>query len=184
MVASARDRAGRNSDRANNWAHGFTQEAEVMDMGTTETKGNVPARSAQQDVGMPTWWDRFWAWPNFPQMRRFFEEDDMRVEEFVDDDKLVVRAELPGIDPERDVEINVRDHSLRIRAERHQEHREDEGGRYHSEFHYGTFTRIVPLSSSVSETDVKASYRDGILEVRVPIDEKDATAKKIPIERG
>jgi HSP20 family protein len=117
-------------------------------------------------------------------MRRFFDEDDMRVEEFVDDDKLVVRAELPGIDPDRDIEIDVRDHTLRIRADRRQEVHDAEGGRYHSEFHYGSFTRMVPLASSVSEKDVKASYRDGILEVRVPIDKKEAKTKKIPIERG
>ena len=151
---------------------------------TPQSKQNVPARSTQQDLGMPTWWDRFWAWPSFPQMRRFFEEDDMRVEEFVDEDKLVVRAEIPGIDPDRDVEIDVQDHSLRIRAERRQEQHNDEGGRYHSEFHYGTFTRIVPLASSVSEQDVKATYRDGILEVRVPIDKKDATTNKIRVERS
>jgi HSP20 family molecular chaperone IbpA len=94
---------------------------------TPQSKQNVPARSTQQDIGMPTWWDRFWAWPNFPQMRRFFEEDDMRVEEFVDDDKLVVRAEIPGIDPDRDVEVDVQDHSLRIRAERRAERHADEG---------------------------------------------------------
>jgi len=151
---------------------------------TTQNKENLPARSSQQDIGMPTWWDRFWAWPNFPQMRRFFEEDDMRVEEFIEGDQLVVRAELPGIDPDHDVDIAVRDHSLQIRAERRREEHGDEGGRYHSEFHYGTFTRIVPLSSAVSEKDVKASYRDGILEVRVPVDHNDAKANKIPIERA
>jgi HSP20 family protein len=153
-------------------------------MTLVQNNENVPARSTQQGIGMPTWWDRFWAWPNFPQMRRFFEEEDMRVEEFVDEDQLVVRAEMPGIDPDRDVEIDIRDHALRIRAERRQEERHEEDGRYRSEFHYGTFTRVVPLSRSVSEEDVKASYRDGILEVRVPIDEKGAEAKKIPVERG
>ena len=154
-------------------------------MTTSQSRGNAPAPSNRQDVGLPTWWDRFWAWPNFPQMRRFFEEDDdMRVEEFVEDDKLIVRAELPGIDPDRDVEIDVRDHSLRIRAERRQEERRDENGRFHSEFHYGTFTRIIPLATTVSEKDVKASYRDGILEIRVPVDKKDAKAKRITIERG
>jgi len=151
---------------------------------TMQNNENVPTRSRQEDIGMPTWWDRFWAWPNFPQMRRFFEEDDMRVEEFVDEDKLVVRAEMPGIDPDRDVEIDVQDHSLRIRAERRHEQHGNDAGRYHSEFHYGTFTRAVPLSTSVSDKDVKASYRDGILEVRVPIDQKGGKAKKIPIERG
>jgi HSP20 family protein len=150
---------------------------------THQSKQDV-AHSTQQDVGMPTWWDRFWAWPNFPQMRRFFEEDDMRVEEFVDDDKLVVRAEIPGIDPDRDLDIDVQDHALRIRAERRQEQHGNQAGHFHSEFHYGTFTRIVPLSSTVGEKDVKATYRDGILEVRVPIDKKSSATKKIPIEHS
>ena len=118
-------------------------------------------------------------------MRRFFEddEDELRVEEFMEDDKLVVRAELPGIDPDRDVDIDIRDHSLRIRAERRQEEHKEVRGGYRSEFHYGTFTRTIPLASAASENDVKASYRDGILEVRVPIDQTEAQAKKIAIER-
>ena len=151
-------------------------------MTTSESKVKTPATRTRRDVEFPTWWDRFWTWPSVQQMRRFFDEDDMRVEEFVDNDRLVVRAELPGIDPDRDIEIDVHDHTLRIRAERRQEEHDEDDGRYHSEFHYGTFTRLVPLASSVSEKDVKASYRDGILEVRVPIDKKDAKAKKIPIE--
>jgi HSP20 family protein len=141
---------------------------------------------ARRELDVPTWWDRFWSWPAFPAMRRFFEEGEepLRVEEFVEDDKLVVRAELPGIDPDRDVDIEIRDRSLRIRAERRQEQRTEEGGRYRSEFRYGTFTRVIPLASDVKEEDVKASYRDGILEVRVPIDQKDAQARKIEIQRG
>jgi HSP20 family protein len=80
-------------------------------------------------------------------MRRFFEddEDELRVEEFLEDDKLVVRAELPGIDPDRDVDIDIRDHSLRIRAERRQEQRKEERGGFRSEFHYGTFTPRHPV---------------------------------------
>ena len=138
---------------------------------------------ARREVGMPTWWDRFWTGPT--PMRRFFEDDldELRVEEFMEDDKLIVRAELPGIDPDRDVDVDIRDHSLRIRAERRQEERKEVRGGYRSEFHYGTFTRTIPLAAAASEKDVKASYRDGILEVRVPIDPTEAQAKKIAIER-
>ena len=100
----------------------------------------------------------------------------------VGDDKLIVRAELPGIDPDRDVDVDIRDHSLRIRAERRQEERKEVRGGYRSEFHYGTFTRTIPLAAAASEKDVKASYRNGILEVRVPIDQTEAQAKKIAIE--
>ena len=106
-----------------------------------------------------------------------------RVEEFVDDNEMVVRAELPGIDPERDVEITVTDNSLRIRAERREESRDDAEG-YRSEFFYGLFERILPPPAGVNEEQVRATYRDGILEVRVPIDEQRAEAKRIPVERS
>ena len=102
----------------------------------------------------------------------------------MEDDQLIVRAELPGIDPDRDVVIDIRDHSLRIQAEGRQEERKEERGGFRSEFHYGRFTRVFPLAGAASEKDVKASYRDGIVEVRVPIDQKEAQAKKIPVERG
>ena len=45
----------------------------------------------------------------------------MRVEEFVDGDELVIRAEMPGIDPDNDVQVHVRNHLLELRAERKQE---------------------------------------------------------------
>ncbi|MBV8950616.1 MAG: Hsp20/alpha crystallin family protein [Actinobacteria bacterium] len=105
-----------------------------------------------------------------------------RVEEFVENKEMVVRAELPGLDPDRDVEITVNDNSLRIRAERREESRDDADG-YRTEFRYGLFERIVPLPAGVNEEQVRASYKDGILEVRVPIDEKRAEAKRITVER-
>ena len=132
----------------------------------------------------PSLWDRLMAWPAMSEMRRFFDEGDLRVEEFVDNDKLVVRAELPGIDPDRDIDIDIRDHTLRIRAERRAQERKQEGGYYRSEFRYGTFSRMIPLAVATTEQDVKASYHDGILEVRVPIDKSESRATKVPIEHS
>jgi HSP20 family protein len=106
-----------------------------------------------------------------------------RVEEFVEGNEMVVRAELPGIDPERDVEITVNDNSLRIRAERREEQRDESEG-YRTEFFYGLFERILPLPAGVDEEQVRATYRDGILEVRVPIDQQRAEAKRITVDRG
>jgi HSP20 family molecular chaperone IbpA len=80
-----------------------------------------------------------------------------------------LRAELPGIDPEKDVEITVDDGVLTVKAERREEKKE--GGR--SEFRYGSFARSVTLPAGADEENVAASYRDGILEVRTPI--KEAT---------
>jgi HSP20 family protein len=122
---------------------------------------------------------------DWPRFRTSFTDsaETMRVEEFTDGDDAVVRVELPGIDPDKDVTITVTDHTLRLHAERRDETKTDDKGGYRSEFRYGSFTRTVPLPVGATENDVKATYRDGILEVRVPIDHKSAEAKKIPVQR-
>ncbi len=120
-----------------------------------------------------------WRWPEMLP----FPEDDMRVEELTEGDQMVVRAEMPGLDPEKDVDIQIVDGDLRIRAERRERKEEKDKGRYRSEFRYGSFTRTVPLAADVDEADVKATYKDGILEVRLPIDRQKVEAKKIPVQR-
>lgn len=69
----------------------------------------------------------------------------LRIEETVEGEQLVVRAELPGIDPDKDVEISVQERILHIRAERRQETKEEAKGHYRSEFRYGSFARRIPL---------------------------------------
>lgn len=108
------------------------------------------------------------------------------MEEVVDGNTLVIRAELPGIDPEKDAEITVSDGGLTIRAERQEKKEHKEKDSYRSEFRYGSFVRRIPLPDGVKEGDVTASYKDGVLEVRAPIPEKTATASpsKVPITRS
>lgn len=129
-------------------------------------------------------------WPRWPSVRSVMESalegaEPMRIEEKVEGNELVIRAEMPGIDPDKDVDISVHEGVLDIRAERRQEAKEETKGHYRSEFRYGSFARRVPLSEGVSEEQVTASYRDGILEVRVPRPaEKAAEARrKIEIKR-
>jgi HSP20 family protein len=110
-------------------------------------------------------------------------EPPMKIEERVDGDQYVVRAELPGIDPEKDVEISMAEGSLRIRAERREQTTSEEKNRRRSEFRYGFFSRVVPLPAGATEADVKATYHDGILEVRVPLDHAKAEATKVPVTR-
>lgn len=112
------------------------------------------------------------------------EADAMRVEELVDGDELVVRAELAGIDPERDVQITVTDHVLEIRAERRQEEKVEEKDYRRSEIRYGSFTRRIPLPAEASEADVKATYKDGILEVRMPVAGGGTEPARIPVQRA
>ncbi len=122
-------------------------------------------------------------------IRRFLEGDwqgqSIRVEEFVDGQTRVVRAELPDVDPDRDIEVSVSNGVLTIRAERSEktEHKIKDG--YRSEFRYGSFTRSVPLSPNVRQEDVRASYKDGVLEVRTPIPaETPAASGKVHISRN
>jgi HSP20 family protein len=122
--------------------------------------------------------------------RRMFDVDWeggwLRVEEFVDDDTLVVRAELPDIDPGRDVELSVSDDTLHIRAQREETSEKQEKDRYRSEFRYGSFVRHVPLPQGVEDDDITATYTDGILEVRAPMPggEEKPPVTKVPITRG
>lgn len=123
-------------------------------------------------------WPSRFDWPDFPL------GPELHVEEYREDGHFVVRAELPGIDPDNDIEITVTDHVLRLNAERRRETKTEDTTGYRSEFHYGAFTRSLPLPPGANEDDVKASYIDGILEVRIPINGEEAAARKIPISKG
>ncbi len=92
----------------------------------------------------------------------------MKVEEFIEDDTIVIRAELPGIDPDKDVDITVADGILRLMATREERSEEERPEGYRSEFHYGSLQRSIRLPEGATADDITASYQDGILEVRVP----------------
>src|SRR5687768_4447289 len=80
-----------------------------------------------------------WLESEFPAFRPFAGLQMMRVEDFQDGDQYVMRAELPGIDPDKDVELEVQDGVLTIKAERREERKEP----HRSEFRYGSFSRSV-----------------------------------------
>lgn len=127
---------------------------------------------------LPSLWDA-------PDLPRLFDFDRMRLEEIREDDAIVIRAELPGVDPEEDIDITVRDGVLTIRAERERRDEAEEDGRFRTEFQYGSFVRRVPLAEGVTEQDISATYRDGILEIRARIHEADEPeARQIPITRS
>jgi HSP20 family molecular chaperone IbpA len=103
-----------------------------------------------------------------------------RVEEVAQDDRYVIRAELPGLDPEEDIEVTVDGRTLTIHAERRQEDNEP----YRSEFRYGSLTRSVRLPAKVDATDVTARYEKGILEVSVPVREVKPEGSRVAIEKA
>jgi HSP20 family protein len=125
-----------------------------------------------------------WSFRPLEAWRRLFDDDQIKVEEFVDNGELVVRAELPGVDPERDIDVSIVDGNLRIRAERRHEEKVEDRDYRRSEIRYGSFVRTLPLPTGTSESDVKASYKDGILEVRAPIQESSSEGSKIPVSHS
>jgi len=83
-------------------------------------------------------------------------------------DDVVIRLELPGIDPERDVEITVEDGRLHIRGERQETEEEKGEGYIRRESSYGAFERTLPLPAGAKTDDIRATYENGVLEVVVP----------------
>jgi HSP20 family protein len=107
----------------------------------------------------------------------------IRIERTTEDGQLVVRAELPGVDPDRDVKVSLVGDVLSIEAERRDERHTEAEGMSHSEFHYGRLTRALRLPSHVDPAAVRAAYKDGILEIRVPVPEDKPSGHQIPVQR-
>ena len=82
-------------------------------------------------------------------------------------EEFVVRADLPGI-ALKDVKVQLTGETLTVRGERKQESTEKSAGRIRSERVYGSFERTFELGAPVRSDQVKATYRDGVLEIRVP----------------
>jgi HSP20 family protein len=123
-------------------------------------------------------------------LRRLFEGGEekamIRVEEEVTDNELTIRAELPGIDPDKDVEISVAEGQLNIRAERQEKTEQKDRGSYRSEFRYGSFARSIPLPQGVKQEDITATYKDGVLEIKAPVPPAgpETPPRKVRITRG
>lgn len=146
----------------------------------------------RQDGAEPTPSLFDWALPTSSWLARFddlFRDGDgrqiLRVDEFEEEGTLVIHAEVPGIDPDKDVEISVAGGALTIRVE-HTEREEDTKKEFHRrEIRYGGYYRTIPLPDGVAEPDITASYKDGILEIRVPVpEETKKEAVRVPISRS
>jgi HSP20 family protein len=102
------------------------------------------------------------------------------LESFIDSGKLIIRADLPGVDP-KDVDVTVTGDQLTIRGTREQRVDEQSRSFINREFSYGSFERTVRLPGGVKAEDVKASYRDGVLELTMPVPE-ESKSRKVTIQ--
>ncbi|MGO9144207.1 MAG: Hsp20/alpha crystallin family protein, partial [Streptosporangiaceae bacterium] len=103
-----------------------------------------------------------------------------RLEESIRDDRFVIRAEMPGLDPDNDIDVTVDGRILTIRAER----RQQDNRPYRSEFRYGSLARAVRLPARVDPADVTARYDKGVLEVSVPVSEARLEGTRVPVENA
>ncbi|HVL51567.1 MAG TPA: Hsp20/alpha crystallin family protein [Actinomycetota bacterium] len=106
------------------------------------------------------------------------------VDVFTRDSDLVIRAEIPGVDPAKDIDITVADGVLRIRGQRRSEQRDEGANYFRMETSYGAFERSIPLPDGVNVDDIKAAHKNGVLEVVVPGAAQIAPARRIQVELG
>ena len=94
--------------------------------------------------------------------------------------EVVVKAELPGMDP-KDIDVSVRGDILSVAGERKQE-KEEKGENFHRiESTYGSFSRSIQLPAEVDAGKVDATYKDGVLKITLP-KTKEAATKKIEVK--
>ena len=96
------------------------------------------------------------------------------------DGNLEVTAELPGLKKE-DVKVECTEEGVIIQGERRQEREVKEGGYHRTERSYGHFYRMVPLPPGAEPDKAKAEFKDGLLQVRIPVPESKQKRREIPI---
>jgi len=96
------------------------------------------------------------------------------------EDQLVVKADVPGMKKD-DLSIEVTDGALTIQGERKSDREEERGGIYRRERRYGSFCRVIPLPEGAITEQAKASFKDGVLEITVPIPPASTKGRKLEI---
>lgn len=114
-------------------------------------------------------------WATFPP-------DQIRphMESFLEDGTLTVRTDLPGVDA-KNVEVDVTGNVLTIRAKREQKPDERKRRFLRREIRYGTFERRMELPEGVKADDIRATYRDGVLELTTPVP-KELQRKEVKVQ--
>lgn len=119
-------------------------------------------RLMQRDWLRPFKWD----WPISSTVAESMNVRLPAVDVIDQDNQVVVRAEMPGID-KKNIEVSMTENSITIRGKARSEAKEERGDFYRSEISQSAFTRTLSLPSGVDPAQVKAKLQDGILEVIV-----------------
>lgn len=103
------------------------------------------------------------------------------IDVYEDNNHLVVKAELPGM-KSKDVDITVTNNRVTIKGEKRKDEEVKGENYYRKEAIYGTFQRTIPLPYKIKEEDVDATFKNGILEIRMPKAEKETKGVKIKVK--
>ena len=102
------------------------------------------------------------------------------VESYVKDGNLVVRADVPGLEL-KDLEVTILGNVLSVKGERKSEQEVKKEDYLHREVSYGAFERRMSLPEGAATDKIKASFKNGVIEITVPL-AKETVAKKVPIK--
>jgi len=125
------------------------------------------------DYGIGTTWKDFASFPSVPAAELSETED-----------AIHLKLEIPGIEA-KDLNVEVTKDTVSISGERKEESKPSDNGVTHSEFHYGTFQRLIPLPATIQNTNVTAEYKDGVLNLTLPKTEEEKNkVVKINLEQA
>lgn len=132
-------------------------------------------RMMESFFGRGSWLSPFQHYhPSWPQMKSPFEGRTPKVDVIDRDKEVVVKAELPGVKKD-DLEVNIIDNRLTIKASTKHEEEKEEGEYHRRELSSGSFVRTLMLPADVDGAKAKALFKDGMLELTLP---KQAEAKR------
>jgi HSP20 family protein len=127
--------------------------------------------------------DRAW-FGRFPFGREAEGEGSVRpaLETRVEEGKFIVRTDLPGIDP-KNIDVKIVGDVLTIKGTREEKTESKKADFFRREIRYGAFERSVSIPEGIKADELKATYRDGVLEITAPMpQEKTPKEVKIQIE--
>jgi HSP20 family protein len=121
-------------------------------------------------------------WPSirWPEARLFETEMSPSLDIFEDKNDVVVKAELPGMGKD-DVNVNVTENTITISGEKKKEEKVEKKDYYRFERSFGSFSRSFHLPAEVQTDKVKATFKNGVLEIIMPKTE-EAKKKKMKVK--
>jgi HSP20 family protein len=161
------------------------EEATRKESTVTPTRALSPLRSWEREIERTFEEFPFFRWPRFRDFEPFRFPRELRLcaptlDMYEEKNEVVVKAELPGMTKD-DIEISLADSTLTLKGEKKKEEEVKEKDFYRCEREYGSFLRTIDLPAEVKTDGAKATFKDGVLEIRLPKTE-EAKRKLVKVE--